>query len=537
MRPERDECGEGVEPCGVGVGVGALVSGVFTSYKLSVFARKTETTTALNRELAPITNFLQFSPLADGFIRSLDKMVYTMNIGAIHSEWVGREIDQRFALLQWIGGSEQGTVFLTELRGPGSQKAAIKLIPADAVGAEDHAAVWATTPALSHPHLMHLLHTGRCQIETVPLFYAVTEFAEETLSRILVERSLTPAEVKDMLGSILDALSYLHGQGLVHGHLKPSNIMAVDDQFRISSDSLHIAGAFGRHNRAPRVYDAPEGATEAPSVAADVWSLGVTLVEALTQHPPVSDISEGEPIVPEGIPQPFADIARECLRSNPQNRCTIGDIKARLNPPRSVPNPDPPGEMSGKAPFKLRRTVLIAAALIVIAVVAGLQMRSHRTAPSSQAGEQGPTITAPENPTPTPNPTPATTETDTSTPTETTPPAPTQTPLNPDSTGVTVKGAVGEKVLPDVPQKATDTIHGKFELSIRVTVGSDGIVSNAALASPGPSRYFANLSLQAARNWKFKPAQVNGQAVPSSWLLRFQFSQTATEVTSVEESP
>jgi protein TonB len=193
--------------------------------------------------------------------------------------------------------------------------------------------------------------------------------------------------------------------------------------------------------------------------------------------------------------------------------------------------------MSGKAPFKLRRTVLIAAALIVIAVVAGLQMRSHRTAPSSQAGEQGPTITAPENPTPTPNPTPATTETDTSTPTETTPPAPTQTPLNPDSTGVTVKGAVGEKVLPDVPQKATDTIHGKFELSIRVTVGSDGIVSNAALASPGPSRYFANLSLQAARNWKFKPAQVNGQAVPSSWLLRFQFSQTATEVTSVEESP
>ena len=472
-----------------------------------------------------------------------------MNIEAKRSEWVGREVDGRFTLLQWLGGSEQGTVFLTELRGPGSQKAAIKLIPADAIGAEAHVAVWATTSALSHPHLMHLLHTGRCEMESVPLFYAVTEFAEESLSRILVERPLTPAEVKDMLGSILDALSYLHGQGLVHGHLKPSNIMAVDDQLRISSDSLHGAGSFCRHHPVPQVYDAPEGTTEALSPAADVWSLGVTLVESLTQHPPVSEISEGEPIVLEGIPEPFAGIARKCLRFDPQSRCTIGDIKARLDPPISVPRPDPPGKVSGKAPFKLRRTVLIAAALIVVAVVAGLLTRSHRTAPSSQTGEQGIAITAPENPTPAPNPTstatrrppktkpPAPTQTPAPTPTQISAPAPAPTPLTPDSTTATVSGAVVKKVLPDVPREATDTIHGKFELSIRVTVGSDGIVSDAALASPGPSRYFANLSLQAARNWKFKPAQVNGEAVPSSWLLRYQFTQTATEVTSVEESP
>ena len=295
-----------------------------------------------------------------------------MDIETIRSEWVGREIDGRFTLLQWIGGTQQGIVFLTELRGPGSQKAAIKLIPFDAIGAEAHVAVWATTSALSHPHLMHLLHSGRCKIQAVALFYAVTELAEENLSLILAERPLTPAEVKDMLDSILDALSYLHGQGLVHGHLKPSNIMAVDDQLRISSDSLHVAGASGGHHRLPRTYDAPECATGAASPAADLWSLGVTLVEALTQHPPVLD-SSGDPIVPEGIPQPFAGIARECLRSDPQRRCTIGDIKARLNPPISVPSPDPPGKISKKAPFKLGKTVIIAAALIVIAVVAGVE--------------------------------------------------------------------------------------------------------------------------------------------------------------------
>ena len=28
-----------------------------------------------------------------------------------------------------------------------------------------------------------------------------------------------------MLGPLIDALSYLHGEGFVHGHLKPNNIL------------------------------------------------------------------------------------------------------------------------------------------------------------------------------------------------------------------------------------------------------------------------------------------------------------------------
>jgi TonB family protein len=74
-------------------------------------------------------------------------------------------------------------------------------------------------------------------------------------------------------------------------------------------------------------------------------------------------------------------------------------------------------------------------------------------------------------------------------------------------------------------------------VTIRVTVDPGGNVSNAAFDSPGPSKYFAKLALQAAQHWKFKPAQVDGQAVSSVWILRFQFRQTATEVTPVEASP
>jgi TonB family protein len=72
---------------------------------------------------------------------------------------------------------------------------------------------------------------------------------------------------------------------------------------------------------------------------------------------------------------------------------------------------------------------------------------------------------------------------------------------------------------------------------VRITVDPNGNVSNAALDSLGPSRYFANLALQAAQDWKFKPAQVDGQSVRRVWILKFDFRQTGTEVTQVETSP
>ncbi len=81
------------------------------------------------------------------------------------------------------------------------------------------------------------------------------------------------------------------------------------------------------------------------------------------------------------------------------------------------------------------------------------------------------------------------------------------------------------------------TIRGTVAVRIRLTVDPGGNVSSATFDSPGPSKYFANLALQAARNWKFKPPQVNGQAVSSTWILRFQFRPTATEITPVETTP
>jgi len=484
-------------------------------------------------------------------------MAYAMNIAAIQNEWIGRVIDARFPLLQWVGGSESAGVFQTEILEQPWRKAAIKLVVANESDEEAQLAVWERTATLSHPHLMPLLHTGRCRMDSTTLLYSVTDYSDEVLSQILPERPLAPQEAAEMLGPLIDALSYLHGEGFVHGHLKPNNILVVDDRLKLSSDSLQVAGEPVKRAAALGVYDGPEAAGEAASAAADVWSLGITLVETLTQHAPIWDQSNNEgPIVPRSIPQPFFDIARDCLRIDPARRCTLSAIKVRLEPPSSSIELAGPVSLEPvlldtivAMPRRRRRgPVLVAAALVLIAIVALLVVRNHRVE-SGSAGEDKPAIEKPEAAEQPERPeqpeageaNPTERKPSAGTPLAEAPAAPATAPARSSeaqsSNGATVKGAVPGQVLPDILPSASESIHGQVNVAVRVTVDSAGNVTGTSLDSPGPSKYFAKVALESAKHWTFKAARVNGNAVASIWMLHYQFTHGATNVTPVETYP
>jgi TonB family protein len=117
-------------------------------------------------------------------------------------------------------------------------------------------------------------------------------------------------------------------------------------------------------------------------------------------------------------------------------------------------------------------------------------------------------------------------------------PAPSEEPAKPQTAGLThTKGEVLDQVLPDVSDRARSTIQGKVRVSVKVHVDASGSVTGADLDSPGPSRYFADQALQAARRWAFTPPEVDGRSVPSDWLLRFEFSQKDTKVIPTQTSP
>src|SRR5713226_409033 len=198
----------------------------------------------------------------------------------------GQVVNGEFHLRQYLGGGENSAVFLTE-HGEQGLQAAIKLLPARPESAEFQLSQWGLAAKLSHPRLLRIFQMGRCQLSDMELLYLVMEYAEEDLSQILPQRALTPAEAGEMLEPVLDALAYVHGQGFVHGHIKPANIMAVEDQLKISSDGLCRIDECRGGEAKPDLYDAPEFSGGEISPAADIWSLGMTLVEALTQRLPV----------------------------------------------------------------------------------------------------------------------------------------------------------------------------------------------------------------------------------------------------------
>ena len=244
----------------------------------------------------------------------------------------GQVIDNKFRLQRYLGGTEDSAVFLTQLAGTPSQKAAIKFIPAGTT-ADLQLSLWRRAMKLAHPNLLRVFEVGRCRLSNRDRLYVVMEHADEDLSQILPQRPLTASEAREMLEPVLDVLVFLHGHGLIHSRIRPSNILAIADRLKLSSDTCFPIGESRKSSHKFDAHDAPETAAFPLSTAADVWSLGVTLVETLTQHAPgLQPGEQADPIVPDTLPQPFLDIARHALRREPRRRWTIPEIAARLNP-------------------------------------------------------------------------------------------------------------------------------------------------------------------------------------------------------------
>jgi len=549
--------------------------------------------------------------------------------------WEGQAVDG-FPLRQYLGGSDHSAVYLTQLNSSDEQKAAIKFIPADA-SAYPQLAKWRVAGELTHPHLSQLIRVGRFQFADANFLYVVMEYAEENLSEILPQRALEPDEVQQVLESVVDALSYLHAQGLAHTRIKPGNILAAGDQLKLSSDTLSEIGSVPVAMPQTSIYAAPESATASVSAAADVWSLGVTLVEALTQRTPVlRGQMDVQLPAPETIPAPYLDIARRCLQMDPSRRTGLKEISTLLNPTSTapyrdaVPHPDlhafatpspealvaavehrespkavpvaepvptvetskkslasqqvsllphtllpasPVRDTTTKAPRKSRIAVpLVAVVLLLAAILLAPRVLNRFSQLQPQAATVQPSIApAPSSLTP-----PASATAPVALPTTQTraekraaekeaarakssaaapETASSSDAVNPvssrsvdeaeaRSTNKSAKaaptnparGAVLYQVVPDVSQRARETIQGTVRVGVKVHVDDAGKVTSADLDNFS-SKFFGDQAVQVARRWTFTPPQVDGRNAPSEWLLRFEFTQKATKVFPTQTNP
>jgi serine/threonine protein kinase len=452
-------------------------------------------------------------------------------------QWEGQTVDGKFLLHLYLGASDHDAVFLTERTGQSPARAAIKVIPVRFVDADRQLASWQKASQLSHRHLLRIFEHGRAQIDGVDILYVLMEYAEEDLSQILPSRPLTPAECTDMMQPVVDALAYIHSQGLVNGHVMPSNVMASGNEVKISSEAIQPPGPrLVKSDPDSVVYDAPEVSTTGLSIATDIWSLGATALEAVTQRPPATD-GPSDPATPQ-LPEPLFSIIRNCLRVDPQMRWSLAQISNSLRPASAITKPAPtptakpaavpktvaareaaaiPRAPSPPKPTRNRRP-LIAIGVVLAALIGYFLTRPHSTTEQAPASQPATSADAP-------SPTSAT-------------PASTSVPAQPVAPSTSSgKGRVIHRETPQIPAVARNTIHGTVRVNVRVSVDPAGNVTATAIENHGPSRYFAGLARKSASDWKFAAPQVDGKSAPSEWVLKYEFRRGGTTVLPVQETP
>lgn len=236
-----------------------------------------------------------------------------------------------------IGAGATGTVFKGTLvdGGTGVAVKVFRFGPGDE-GFDERRFEWEihiATEVSGYPHLPEVLGAGTTPGDVRP--YLVTTLYEDgtLLDRVRRGGPLTVAEAVAVGADLATALATLHQLGVVHGDVKPENSFAGREGWVLGD----LGSAWLRAGRGPaRSLTPPYAAPEvwrgsSPTPAADLYSLGLTMLFAVTGDVPVAgnapDLTEVRDLFPE-----HPDIAR-LVDPDPRRRPrSAAELARRLRP-------------------------------------------------------------------------------------------------------------------------------------------------------------------------------------------------------------
>ncbi|AZA12686.1 tetratricopeptide repeat protein [Corynebacterium choanae] len=129
---------------------------------------------------------------------------------------------------------------------------------------------------------------------------------------------------------VLPAIDYLHSRGVVYNDFKPDNIIVTEDQVKlIDLGAVSGIGAYG-YIYGTKGFQAPEVATEGPSVRSDIYSIGRTLAVLTLPIPLIDGVYEQRLPLPTEMPllREYLSFYRLLLRAtNPDPQVRFPDIR------------------------------------------------------------------------------------------------------------------------------------------------------------------------------------------------------------------
>jgi serine/threonine protein kinase len=258
-----------------------------------------------------------------------------------------------YQIIEEVGRGPRSTVYRALLV-PFKQHVAVKVFAPGASRIEEWESQIRSGPAaggtvpvdeplaatLAHPNLVPVHEAGMW--DGAP-FVAMEYVPQGCLANRLAASRVSVREALRIVIQVAETVSYIHRQGIVHGNLKPSNVLFAADGIVRIADFRSTGGLFlgpspdGDDSPIGVGYLPPEWLDERTSAEprpyTDTYGLGLVLYEALTGQAPFSggtarEVIEqvrGEDPLPPSTLNP--DIARQveaiclrCLHKNPWQR-------------------------------------------------------------------------------------------------------------------------------------------------------------------------------------------------------------------------
>ncbi|MEJ3743758.1 DUF6318 family protein [Actinomycetes bacterium KLBMP 9797] len=249
----------------------------------------------------------------------------------------------RYRLYRLLANGDTGEVW--QATDVGTERAvAVKLLYPDLAAdqrlADRFLRARAELTGLWHPSIANLLDV----VVDDGVLALVAELVPGTdLGRLLADGPLDAATATAVARSMADALAAAHRRGVVHGDVKPSNVVVPRPgagPARLTDFAVSLLVRAGRRHPEPferlryRAPEATDGAVPAPP--SDVYALGVVLAEML----------------PPDAPMRLPALAAACRRDDPGARPTAAEVGAELTRldqpgPRFVPIARPAGRQAG----------------------------------------------------------------------------------------------------------------------------------------------------------------------------------------------
>ncbi|HCK75298.1 MAG TPA: hypothetical protein DHW19_10105, partial [Acidimicrobiaceae bacterium] len=271
-----------------------------------------------------------------------------MSLGGA-SDLVGRVVNDRYRVLALLADQETVAEYAAidlETGAPVSINLLSESISKDSEFARRLVSDIELSSRVEHRHIEQVFELGEIEGQ----FYVVTEYVVGTRLDLLLEAgvSMTAPQVIKLGYELCDGLLALHSEGIIHADVSPRNVIVSNEGVPKLSNGFLINAlleaergrldsvGMGVEQRPPH-FLAPEILNGSSSQAADIYSLAVTLHEALGRSLETTawedNSSEGTRIQQVKVASEFGaavEVLNRAIAIEPDFRCGAIEMKEGL---------------------------------------------------------------------------------------------------------------------------------------------------------------------------------------------------------------